>query len=57
MKNHIFSRIEELKKIHEKYFIQSRIINIIDSVNVDLDTEKGKSNLKILIKIQYYQWL
>ena len=41
-----FSRIEELKKIHEKFFIQSHVINIIDSVNVDLDTEKGEIEFK-----------
>jgi len=41
-----FSRIEELKKIHERFFIQSHVINIIDSVNVDLDTEKGEIEFK-----------
>ena len=41
-----FSRIEELKKIHERFFVQSQIINIIDSVNVDLDTEKGEIEFK-----------
>ena len=41
-----FSRIEELKKIHERFFIQSHVINIIDSVNVDLDTEKGENEFK-----------
>ena len=41
-----FSRIEELKKIHERFFIQSHVINIIDSVNVDLDTEKGQIKFK-----------
>ncbi len=41
-----FSRIEELKKIHEKFFVQSHVINIIDSVNVDLDTEKGETEFK-----------
>ena len=40
------SRIEELKKIHERFFIQSHVINIIDSVNVDLDTEKGEIEFK-----------
>ena len=40
------SRIEELKKIHERFFVQSQIINIIDSVNVDLDTEKGEIEFK-----------
>ena len=41
-----FSRIEELKKIHERFFVQSHVINIIDSVNVDLDTEKGEIEFK-----------
>ncbi len=41
-----FSRIEELKTIHERFFIQSHVINIIDSVNVDLDTEKGEIEFK-----------
>ena len=46
LKNHIFQELEELKKIHEKYFAQSQIINIIDSVSVDLDTEKGAIEFK-----------
>ena len=41
-----FSRIEQLKKINERFFVQSQIINIIDSVNVDLDTEKGEIEFK-----------
>ena len=41
-----FSRIEELKKIYERFFVQSHVINIIDSVNVDLDTEKGEIEFK-----------
>ena len=41
-----FSRIEQLKKINERFFVQSQVINIIDSVNVDLDTEKGEIEFK-----------
>ena len=35
-----------MKKINERFFVQSQIINIIDSVNVDLDTEKGEIEFK-----------
>ena len=41
-----FLRIDELKRIYEEYFDQSRIINIIDSVDVDLDTEEGVTEFK-----------
>ena len=39
-------RIDELKRIYEEYFDQSRIINIIDSVDVNLDTEEGVTEFK-----------
>ena len=41
-----FLRIDELKRIYKEYFDQSRIINIIDSVDVDLDTEEGVTEFK-----------
>ena len=34
-------RIKELKNLYEQFFQKSEIINIIESVDVDLDTELG----------------
>ena len=46
------SRIKKLKEIYDEIFFKKvKLINIIESVNVDLDTELGMKNLKDLIKI------
>ena len=39
-------RIDELKNLYEQFFQKSEIINIIESVNVDLDTELGMIKFK-----------
>lgn len=39
-------RIKELKNLYEQFFQKSEIINIIESVNVDLDTKLGMIKFK-----------
>ncbi len=40
------SRINGLKNLYDKFFQESKIISIIDSINVDLDTHLGMENFK-----------